>query len=44
VTGDNLRAALDAVLQGEAVSSDQRPSVGCNIKWKGGNEPEYFHR
>ena len=44
VTGDNLRAALDAVLQGEAVSPDQRPSVGCNIKWKGGNEPEYFHR
>lgn len=44
VTGDNLRAALDAVLQGEAVSPDQRPSLGCNIKWKGGNEPEYFHR
>jgi peroxiredoxin len=42
VTGDNLRAALDAVLQGEAVSSDQRPSVGCNIKWKPGNQPDWF--
>ena len=35
VTGADLRAALDAVLEGRPVSSDQRPSVGCNIKWKG---------
>jgi len=37
VTGADLRAALDAVLEGRPVSSDQKPSVGCNIKWKGGN-------
>ncbi|HSJ09091.1 MAG TPA: hypothetical protein VK928_04235, partial [Longimicrobiales bacterium] len=34
VTGSDLRAALDAVLAGEPVSPDQRPSLGCNIKWK----------
>lgn len=34
VTGVDLRAALDAVLEGRAVSTDQKPSVGCNIKWK----------
>jgi peroxiredoxin len=34
VTGEDLRAALDAVLAGKAVSQDQRPSIGCNIKWK----------
>jgi peroxiredoxin len=34
VTGKDLRAALDAVLAGEPVSGDQRPSIGCNIKWK----------
>lgn len=44
VTGADLRAALDAVLEGRPVSPDQRPSVGCNIKWKSGNEPEYFGR
>ena len=37
VTGADLRAALDAVLEGRPVPSDQKPSVGCNIKWKGGN-------
>ena len=42
VTGADLRAALDAVLAGEDVSDDQIPSIGCNIKWKPGNEPEYF--
>jgi peroxiredoxin len=42
VTGKDLRAALDAVLAGRPVSERQRPSVGCNIKWKLGNEPEYF--
>ena len=42
VTGSDLRAALDAVLAGEPVSDNQRPSLGCNIKWKPGNEPDYF--
>lgn len=42
ITGKDLRAALDAVLAGQPVSPDQKPSLGCNIKWKPGNEPEYF--
>jgi peroxiredoxin len=42
VTGRDLRGALDAVLAGRPVVSSQRPSVGCNIKWKQGNEPDYF--
>lgn len=42
VTGRNLRAALDAVLVGRTVPADQKPSLGCNIKWKLGNEPDYF--
>lgn len=42
VTGKDLRAALEAVLSGKAVPADQRPSLGCNIKWKPGNEPDYF--
>jgi peroxiredoxin len=42
VTGEDLRAALDAVLAGRAVPVDQKPSLGCNIKWLPGNEPEYF--
>ena len=42
VTGQDLRAALDAVLAGQPVSLSQKPSLGCNIKWKAGNEPEYF--
>jgi peroxiredoxin len=42
VTGQDLRAALDAVLAGRAISGEQRPSIGCNIKWKAGNEPSYF--
>ncbi len=41
VTGKDLRAALDAVLSGQPVNPDQRPSAGCNIKWKPGNEPSY---
>ena len=41
-TGRDLRDALDAVLAGTPVSTDQKPSVGCNIKWKPGNEPDYF--
>jgi peroxiredoxin len=43
VTGADLRAALDAVLDGRPVPQDQKPSTGCNIKWKPGNEPDYFH-
>ena len=42
VTGADLRAALDAVLEGRPAPSKQVPSIGCNIKWKPGNEPEYF--
>lgn len=42
VTGEDLRAALDAVLAGQPVNSEQKPSIGCNIKWKPGNEPSYF--
>ncbi len=42
VTGRDLRAAIEAVLAGRPVSSDQKPSIGCNIKWKPGNEPSYF--
>jgi hypothetical protein len=42
VTGRDLRAALDAVLAKHAVASVQKPSIGCNIKWKPGNEPDYF--
>ena len=41
VTGRDLRAALDAVLAGKAVSATQKASIGCNIKWKPGNEPGY---
>ena len=41
VTGRSLRAAIDAVLAGTPVSPDQRPSLGCNIKWKPGREPAY---
>jgi hypothetical protein len=39
-TGADLRAAIDAVLDGRAVRADQRPSVGCSIKWRPGNEPD----
>ena len=42
VTGKELRSALDAVLAGKPVSPQQKPSLGCNIKWKAGNEPDYF--
>ena len=42
ITGADLRAALDAVLAGEPVGAEQKPSMGCNIKWKPGNEPDYF--
>ncbi len=42
VTGKDLRAALDAALAGKPSPAEQRPSAGCNIKWKPGNEPDYF--
>ena len=42
VTGADLRAAMDAVLQARPVPEKQKPSMGCNIKWKPGNEPDYF--
>jgi len=42
VTGADLRAALDAVLAVKPVNPEQKPSVGCNIKWKPGNEPSYY--
>jgi hypothetical protein len=44
VTGADLLAALDAVLAGKPVSADQKPSIGCNIKWRPGNEPNHFRR
>lgn len=42
VTGADLRAACDAVLGGQPISDQQKPSIGCNIKWRSGNEPDYF--
>ncbi|WP_319422826.1 thioredoxin family protein [Pleurocapsa sp. FMAR1] len=42
VTGKDLRQAIDALLQGKTVDFEQKPSIGCNIKWKPGNEPKYF--
>jgi len=42
VTGKDLRGALDALLSGKPISADQKPSIGCNIKWKPGNEPGWF--
>ena len=42
VTGKDLRGAMDALLAGEAIAATQVPSLGCNIKWKPGNEPSYF--
>lgn len=42
VTGQDLRAAMDAVLEDRPVPAEQTPSIGCNIKWRPGNEPEWF--
>ena len=42
VDGRDLRAAMDAVLQGRDVDPSQKPSIGCNIKWRAGNAPDYF--
>ncbi len=41
--GRDLRQALDSLLAGQAIPEPQRPSIGCNIKWKPGGEPEYFN-
>ena len=42
VSGRDLRAAIDAVVAGRPVPAEQRASIGCNIKWRAGNQPEYF--
>ncbi|ABA57498.1 thioredoxin family protein [Nitrosococcus oceani] len=42
VTGEDLQTAVKAVLSGQPIPNEQRPSMGCNIKWKPGNEPDYF--
>ena len=42
VTGKDLKEAIDALLAGTPIAQDQRPSLGCNIKWSKGNEPKYF--
>lgn len=42
VTGKDLRAAINALLARQPVPAEQRPSIGCNIKWKTGNAPDYF--
>jgi peroxiredoxin len=44
ITGADLSDAVDSLLLGKSISSEQRPSMGCNIKWKPGNEPDYFGR
>jgi len=42
ITGRDLSAAIDAVLEGRPMPREQKPSLGCNIKWKPANEPDYF--
>jgi peroxiredoxin len=42
VTGEDLRRATDALLEGAPMPAEQHPSMGCNIKWKSGEEPDYF--
>ncbi len=44
IDGADLRAALDSLLAGRPAPAQQRPSMGCNIKWRPGNEPEWFPR
>lgn len=43
VTGEDLRNATNALLQGSVIPAEQMPSMGCNIKWKKGGEPDYFN-
>ncbi len=42
INGKDLRAVLDLLVQGESIPTEQKPSLGCNIKWKAGNEPDYY--
>ena len=42
VTGVDLSGAVDALVSGSEIPTEQKPSMGCNIKWKPGNEPDYF--
>ncbi len=42
VSGNDLRQAVQALMAGKPAPGEQRPSIGCNIKWKAGNEPDYF--
>ena len=42
VSGDDIRLALRSLLKGEDISANQKPSIGCNIKWHPGMEPEWF--
>jgi peroxiredoxin len=42
VDGKDLRAAIDLAIAGQSISPEQRPSIGCNIKWTPGNEPDYY--
>jgi len=43
ITGADLRAALDTVIAGRSPPEKQTPSIGCNIKWRAGNEPHYYN-
>jgi peroxiredoxin len=43
VTGKDLRAAIEAVLNDQPILKDQKPSIGCNIKWKADSHPDYYH-
>jgi len=42
VNGKDLRAAIESLLAGKSIDPDQKPSIGCNIKWKADNVPSYF--
>jgi len=42
ITGSDLKSASQALMANEAISAPQLPSMGCNIKWRSGNEPQYF--
>ena len=44
VTGEDLREATETLLKGEKITVEQLPSMGCNIKWKNGAEPDYFFK
>ena len=44
ITGSDLRAAIDCLVTGKPVNENQKPSLGCNIKWRSGNAPDYFRR